>query len=74
MNYKFILLGSFFLLTLCTASAYTESPGSRKGIFFKDSWNRTWFLRASAISVSKTVAKDAKIFLEKPVVFNVTEF
>ena len=54
--------------------SYTEKPGQRKGILFRDAWKTTWFLRASAIRVGKPIEQAASANLGKPIVLNVTEF
>lgn len=69
-----IVIALILLLIPARSPGYTEQPGERKGMFIRDPWGVTWFLRASAISVSDSVATQAAKWLRKPVVFNVTEF
>lgn len=69
-----LLVALLAVVASSAALAYTMSPGPQKGLFFEDRWQRTWFLRPSAVAVSKEVALKAKESLGKPLVFNVTKF
>jgi hypothetical protein len=50
------------------------SQGPQNGIFFLDHWNRIWFLRPSPVRVGTSVTGESMKNLNRPVIFNVTEF
>ncbi len=61
------------LLACRTVHAYTERPGPREGALFRDRWNRTWFLRASAVLVGEEIAGKGAKLTGRPIVLEVTE-
>lgn len=74
MNYgstKLIVL-MIVLFSTSLGFGFTDAPGPRKGILFRDSWDRTWFLRGS-VPVSKSIEEAAGDNIGKPIVLDVTE-